>query len=46
MEPTSPAEDRDAVGFVLRLARALHSYGTPSHRLEDAFLGLLAQEPA
>src|SRR5262245_61378525 len=26
------------VGFVLRLGRALHAYGTPSHRLEDTLV--------
>jgi len=26
---------RDAVGFVLRLGRALHIYGIPAHRLEE-----------
>lgn len=26
---------RDAVGFVLRLGRALHVYGIPAHRLEE-----------
>jgi len=40
METTSPAEDRDAVEFILRLARALHSYGTPSHQIEDALQAL------
>lgn len=28
------AERRAAIGFVLRLARALHTYGIPAHRLE------------
>jgi uncharacterized membrane protein YjjP (DUF1212 family) len=28
-------ESRDAVGFVLRLGRALHAYGIPAHRLEE-----------
>jgi uncharacterized membrane protein YjjP (DUF1212 family) len=28
------AERRTAIGFVLRLARALHTYGIPAHRLE------------
>lgn len=40
MEATSPAEDRDAVEFILRLTRALHSYGTPSHQIEDALDGI------
>jgi len=26
---------RDAIGFVLRLGRALHTYGIPAHRLEE-----------
>lgn len=26
---------RDSVGFVLRLGRALHTYGVPAHRLEE-----------
>mgnify|MGYP003488306239 CR=1 FL=1 len=29
-------ENREAVGFVLRLARAMHSYGYPAHRVEGA----------
>jgi uncharacterized membrane protein YjjP (DUF1212 family) len=33
--------DPAAVGFVLHLGRALHSYGTPSNRLED-ILGAMA----
>ena len=28
--------DDASIGFVLDLARALHRYGTPSHRLEEA----------
>ena len=32
--PSSPAE-RDAIGFILRLGRALHSYGYAAHRLEQ-----------
>lgn len=31
----APLELHDEVSFVLRLARALHSYGVPAHRLED-----------
>lgn len=31
-----PALDRTAVGYVLRLGRALHSAGTPADRLEEA----------
>lgn len=36
----TPATERDeaAIEFVLRLARALHRYGTPAHRLEEALL--------
>ena len=30
-----PTETRAEIGFVLRLARALHSYGIPAHRLEE-----------
>src|ERR1700755_3527525 len=30
--------DSSAIEFVLRLARALHRYGTPAHRLEEALL--------
>ena len=37
-----PSENRDAVGFVLRLARAMHSYGYPAHRVEGA-LGEVAR---
>lgn len=34
--PTEPiGESRDSIGFVLRLGRALHSYGYPAHRLEE-----------
>lgn len=47
-DPTvTPA--RDAAGFVLRLGRALHSYGYPAHQLEEAMgkvsaqLGLVGQ---
>ncbi|HTJ46035.1 MAG TPA: threonine/serine exporter family protein [Kofleriaceae bacterium] len=41
--------DDAAIGFVLELARALHRYGTPAHRLEEALavvsreLGLTAE---
>ena len=44
-----PPADRDAVGFILRLGRALHTYGYAAHRLEDvmgqaaARLGLTGQ---
>ena len=30
--------DSDEIGFVLELARALHRYGTPAHRLEEAIV--------
>ena len=30
-----PTETHAEIGFVLRLARALHSYGIPAHRLEE-----------
>ncbi len=30
--------DRDTVAFLEALARALHAYGTPSHRTEDALV--------
>lgn len=36
-------KDRDAVGFILRLGRALHSYGYAAHRLEEA-LAAVAQQ--
>lgn len=41
--------NKDAIAFVLALGRALHRYGTPSHRLEEALqvccdrLGLQAE---
>lgn len=34
----SPRLDPESVGFVLELGRALHSCGTPAHRLEEAML--------
>ncbi|MEM7586933.1 MAG: threonine/serine exporter family protein, partial [Acidobacteriota bacterium] len=27
---------KDTAAFLMRLAKALHAYGTPSHRLEEA----------
>jgi uncharacterized membrane protein YjjP (DUF1212 family) len=30
------SESRDGIGFVLRLGRALHTYGFPANQLEDA----------
>ena len=44
-----PPAERDAVGFVLRMGRALHSYGYAAHRLEEVMgqasvrLGLTGQ---
>jgi uncharacterized membrane protein YjjP (DUF1212 family) len=35
---TAPGATVDAIEFVLDLARALHRYGTPAHRLEEALL--------
>jgi uncharacterized membrane protein YjjP (DUF1212 family) len=35
---TAPGDTPDAIEFVLDLARALHRYGTPAHRLEEALL--------
>jgi uncharacterized membrane protein YjjP (DUF1212 family) len=34
--PRGPAEPDPSIAFVLALARALHRYGTPAHRLEEA----------
>jgi uncharacterized membrane protein YjjP (DUF1212 family) len=37
--PAGAAEaETDAIAFVLSLGRALHRYGTPAHRLEEALL--------
>ncbi|MBK7535030.1 MAG: threonine/serine exporter family protein [Myxococcales bacterium] len=33
---STSAEPTEEIGFVLALSRALHRYGTPAHRLEDA----------
>ena len=42
IQPDAPAGGADARGdaisFVLSLGRALHRYGTPAHRLEEALL--------
>lgn len=39
--PRPPENDRaEAERFLLRLARALHVYGTPAHRLEEALYGI------
>lgn len=35
MDTTSRAPSGDAVAFLMRLARALHNYGTPTHQIED-----------
>ncbi len=34
--PAAPRNSDDAIAFVLALGRALHKYGTPAHRLEEA----------
>lgn len=39
---TSPATTREKIDFLMELGSALHRYGTPAHRLEDA-LGRLAR---
>jgi uncharacterized membrane protein YjjP (DUF1212 family) len=31
-----PTDEADAIAFVLALGKALHRYGTPAHRLEEA----------
>jgi uncharacterized membrane protein YjjP (DUF1212 family) len=36
VEPSPEA--RDAIAFVLALAKALHRYGTPAHRLEESIV--------
>jgi len=41
MELTPPAANVDAIQFIVRLARALHTAGTPSHQIEDG-LALVA----
>jgi uncharacterized membrane protein YjjP (DUF1212 family) len=35
--------DDPAIGFVMALGRALHRYGTPAHRLEEALLRVCGQ---
>jgi uncharacterized membrane protein YjjP (DUF1212 family) len=35
-QPAVEPDEQDAIGFVLRLGRALHTYGFPANRLEDA----------
>jgi uncharacterized membrane protein YjjP (DUF1212 family) len=39
-EPPPPSREPEANVFLLRLVRALHEQGTPSHRLEEAMLAL------
>ena len=47
--PLAPDEVEQIAGFLVKLGRALHTYGTPSHRTEEALtriaarLGLRAQ---
>jgi uncharacterized membrane protein YjjP (DUF1212 family) len=36
--PDAATQGADAIEFVLSLARALHRYGTPAHRLEEGML--------
>lgn len=43
MEATRRAENSDAVPFIIRLARALHNYGTPTHQVEDALTYISAR---
>ena len=38
--PTAPPADHGGEALLLELGRALHSYGTPAHRLEAALAGL------
>ncbi len=40
---TPPDDERARIGFVLARGRALHRYGTPAHRLEEA-LGQVARQ--
>lgn len=37
------SRSQDAATFLMRLARALHAYGTPSHRLEEALEAMSAE---
>ncbi|MGH7490899.1 MAG: threonine/serine exporter family protein [bacterium] len=32
-------EQEEAIAFILRLGRALHTYGHPAHRLEEVMNG-------
>jgi len=43
METNRAPVDRDAVDFILQLARALHSYGTPSHQTEGLLGGIASR---
>ena len=44
MSPEVTGTERDAaIAFVLKFARALHTYGMPAHRLEEA-MGLCAEK--
>src|SRR5690606_5006834 len=36
VEHTIEVDEQASIAFVLMLGRALHAYGTPAHRLEDA----------
>ena len=36
MKPDNPAPNDPRIRFLIALGRALHSYGIPAHRLEDA----------
>jgi uncharacterized membrane protein YjjP (DUF1212 family) len=36
--PEGAPDEADAIAFVLALGKALHRYGTPAHRLEEALL--------
>lgn len=40
MSPERPSPSPSPDGFILRLAEALHRYGTPAHRLEDVMTAL------
>lgn len=43
MEATRQAENSDAVTFIIRLARGLHNYGTPTHQVEDTLASIAAR---
>src|SRR5258707_1254161 len=47
LKPDIPVGDHDAIAFAIKLGSALHRYGTPAHRLEEAMgmvLGKLGLE--